>query len=105
MTKPTAREEAAEANGEVVRHMRQREIDELEFRSMPQDGGQIVDVSYATDETWLYRHSHDRSDGEQYYTCTRIDDRASDDAIRFEPQNGLLPTTTGDDYLIVIPKS
>lgn len=92
----------AATSGEVVRHMRQWEIDDLEFRQCPEDGGQIVDVTYAIDEQWLYRHTHDRSDGEEYIICTRINYQSHEYDLLFEPQNGILPAIKGEDYVIVV---
>ena len=91
----------AGSQGEVVRHMRQRDIDALEFRQMPQDGGQIVNVSYATDDEWLYCSTHDRSDNSRSITCQRLDYDVEEDATGFEPQNGLLPDTRGAEIIVV----
>ncbi len=68
------------------------DITNLQFRQMPEDGGQIVEISYACDETWLYCHVYDRSDMEESYSRIRLAEKSRYD---FEPQNGLLPKTLG----------
>lgn len=69
-----------------------RDVDELVFSTMPEDQGQIIDVSYAV--SWEYGvlvcHSLDRSDGEECYSWASID---MDTDWEFEPQNGVLPDT------------
>ena len=63
-------------------------IESLDWHQLPQDGGQIVSVTYAADETYLYRRTIDRSDGR--LTIERAE--RLDDEDDFEPWNGLLPS-------------
>lgn len=91
----------AGTSGELVRHIRQRDINDLEWHQLPKDGGQIVDIKYASTEDWLYCRRHDRSDNAIVITCERIDDAADEDDLRFEPQNGLLPDTKGESYIVI----
>jgi hypothetical protein len=71
-------------------------LDGLEWHQLPRDGGQIVSVTYATDEEFLYRHSYDRSDQTHAYFRESINMDADEDFLRFEPWNGNLPDTTGE---------
>jgi len=68
------------------------DITDLQFRQLPEDGGQIVDISYACDGVWLYCHVLDRSDMEESYSRIRVAARSK---YNFEAQNNLLPTTKG----------
>ncbi len=68
------------------------DITDFQFRQLPEDGGQIVDISYACDETWLYCHVYDRSDLSESYSRIRVSAQSKYD---FETQNGLLPSTKG----------
>lgn len=85
-----------------TRRVRQSDIDDLKWHQLPQDSGQIVDVTYADDGDWLYYRRHDRSDNTSTIYCTRIDNDADEDQLRFEPWNGLLPATTGDEYTVIV---
>ena len=64
------------------------DIAELQFQELPVDAGQIVDITYACDETHVYKHSHDRSDRTHRYSRARILAR---NRLDFQPQNGVLP--------------
>lgn len=63
----------------------------LDYHTIPQDQGQIVEISYACDERGLYRKTHDRSDRTTGYKFAPYNARATEDQLRFEPQNGRLP--------------
>jgi len=63
----------------------------LEYHTMPRDGGQIVEVSYACDEYGVFCRTHDRSDMTTVYHYAPYAARASESDLRFEPQNGRLP--------------
>lgn len=78
--------------------MRHSDVANLDWMQLPVDGGQIVDVTYAEDDGKLFCRSHDRSDNTTTITYQEIDDSADDDGLRFEPQNGILPETTGDNH-------
>jgi hypothetical protein len=70
----------------------------LNFQTMPEDQGQMVEVSYAVDcdaET-LVRRTVDGSNGSVSYDERDLDMDADDDAQNFEPWNGRLPASTGD---------
>jgi hypothetical protein len=62
------------------------------WHQMPEDAGQIVDVSYAIDweEEMLYRRTYDRGDR------TLEIDRARVDGGSFEPWNDCLPNIVGE---------
>lgn len=82
-----------------MRAITMRDVDELRFHTMPQDQGQIVEISYAAPWEFgpngiLVCHSLDRSDREESYSWAEIANNEADD-WEFEPQNGVLPTTTG----------
>ena len=67
--------------------------DEMTWHQMPADAGQIVDVAYAVEwigggEGWLYRRTHDRSDGSRSVERAVVD---ADGGSAFEPWNGRLP--------------
>lgn len=67
--------------------------DEMTWHQMPADAGQAVNVTYAVEwigggEGWLYRRTHDRSDGNHSVERAVVDDEAGG---AFEPWNGKLP--------------
>lgn len=71
------------------------QADRLSYDTLPQDGGQIVMVSYCHHEDgYLYCRSYDQSDKTLTITRSEVSD---DSETAYEPQNGLLPETTGDD--------
>lgn len=70
---------------------RQSYLDSLEWYTMPQNGGQIVAISHATDYDGLWEHCYDRSDQSSSYEFSPYDKRASERSMRFEPWNGILP--------------
>lgn len=70
------------------------DIDGLTFHQLPVDGGQIVDISYAVDEGYLYTRRWDRSDNSTRVWREEIDETSE---TEFEPQNGQLPETNGDE--------
>jgi len=80
--------------------IRHSDVADLNWMQMPVDGGQIVDVTYAEDDGKLYCRSYDRSDKTTTITYREIDGSADEDDLRFEPQNGILPATTGDDHRV-----
>lgn len=63
----------------------------LDYRTMPRDAGQIVEVSYACDEDGVWCRTHDRSDNSTVYHFGAYNARATEDQLRFEPWNGRLP--------------
>lgn len=65
----------------------------LDYHMMPVDGGQIVDISYAVDEDYLYQRSHDKSDNTISYSRASLD---LEGETAFEPQNNQLPDIDGD---------
>ena len=65
----------------------------LDYEMMPVDGGQIVDISYAVDEDYLYQLSHDKSDNTTSYSRAPLD---PDGETEFEPQNNQLPDIDGE---------
>lgn len=69
----------------------QNQIDSLNFQMMPQDGGQIVEVSYACDEDGVWCRNYDRSDRSTEYYFASYYARATEAALAFEPWNGKLP--------------
>jgi hypothetical protein len=78
-------------------HPRISDLDGTTWHQLPRDGGQIVDVTYAVDGEYLYRRSHDRSDGEMTVTRQHIDETGE---VEFEPWNGQLPDTDGDEEAV-----
>jgi hypothetical protein len=62
--------------------------DDLDWHMLPRDDGQIVEVTYACDEYYLYCRTYDRSDRTTSYQRAEW----GQDDIRFEPWNGILPT-------------
>lgn len=69
------------------------DLTDLTWYQMPVDAGQIVDVTYAFEpigggDGWLYRRTHDRSDGTRSVERAAVEDDASG---VFQPWNGLLP--------------
>ena len=72
-----------------------RDVEKLDFHTMPEDQGQIVHVSYAVSWEWgvLVCHTLDQSDREESYSWATIDPDGDSD---FEPQNGVLPDTDGN---------
>ena len=70
----------------------------LQWHQLLTDGGQIVDVTYATDEAYLYRCTHDRSDSSICIERAELDD---DSETEFEPQNGQLPDVAGEYEIVV----
>jgi len=69
----------------------QEYIGSLRFWMMPQDGGQIVEVTYAVDEDGVWSRTYDRSDRSQSYHFAAYPASATEEQLRFEPQNGKLP--------------
>jgi hypothetical protein len=67
----------------------------LEWHQLPDDGGQVVIISYAVDDEydWLYCRRHDRNDGVIEVARKRIDPGSDKE---FTPWNGDLPDTIGD---------
>lgn len=90
----------AATDSELVRYVRQHDLDAIKWLQCPRDGGQMVDVHYAADETGLYRREHDRSDRTTIITWHAYDDDADEDALAFEPWNGQLPSVCGESYVI-----
>lgn len=71
------------------------QADGLCYDMRPQDAGQIVEVSYCHHEDgYLYCRTYDRSDLSLSISRCAVDE---DSEQGFEPQNGLLPATVGDD--------
>jgi hypothetical protein len=66
-------------------------IESLTWRQLPEDGGQLVSVTYAVDQDYVYRQEYDRSTRSSSYTAARLYARATEDELAFEPQNGRLP--------------
>lgn len=66
-------------------------LDSLEFHMLPQDGGQIVDVMYATDQDGVWRQIIDGSDGSVSYQFAKYYARAKEESLVFEPHNGTIP--------------
>lgn len=65
------------------------------INTLPQDGGQIVAVSYCHHEDgYLYCRSYDQSDKSLTISRAIVDE---DSETGYEPQNGILPETIGDD--------
>lgn len=71
--------------------VRESKIEGLSFLTMPRDGGQMVEVSYACDEYGVYRRWYDRSDGSVSYDFAAYPKRAKESDLEFAPQNGKLP--------------
>lgn len=69
----------------------QRYLDNLVFRMLPEDGGQIVEVTYAVDEDGLWEQRYDRSDRSRSYSFAPYRARATYDQLAFAPQNSQLP--------------
>jgi hypothetical protein len=57
---------------------------------MPRDGGQMIETTYAADESGVWKRQHDRSDRTTDYYFAKYDMRCRD-CGEFEPQNGRLP--------------
>jgi len=70
-------------------------MEHLKWYQMPQDGGQIVSITYAIDEYWLYCCSHDRGDNTYNIERALWNQRARECNQRFEPWNGILPSLSG----------
>ena len=69
----------------------QQVIDALDFQMMPEDGGQMIEVTYACDEYGLWCRSHDRSDSTTRYEYAAYPARITEEQMRFEPWNSRLP--------------
>jgi hypothetical protein len=71
----------------------------LEYHQMPQDGGQIVSVTYAVDDEWSYLYCRSEDQGELPGSVDRVRiERAEIDQTSdrgFEPWNSTLPKTVG----------
>lgn len=86
-----------------AKRMTIEDADKLRYYQMPQDGGQIVSITYAVNDGWshLYCCSEDRSElpgsvDRVSIQRIEIDDNADPTDSEFEPQNGKLPATTGE---------
>lgn len=86
-----------------AKRMTIEDADKLSYHQMPQDGGQIVSVTYAVDEDWSYLYCRAEDQSELPGSADRvsiqraeIDDSADPAESEFEPQNGSLPATTGE---------
>lgn len=86
-----------------AKRMTIEDADQLRYYQMPEDGGQIVSVTYAVDDSWchLYCRSEDRSElpgsvDRVSIQRIEIDDSADPADSEFGPQNGILPATTGE---------
>jgi len=69
----------------------QRVIDSLSFHMLPEDGGQIVETTYACDSDGVWMRRYDRSDRTTSYSYARYPARATEEKLEFEPQNSRLP--------------
>lgn len=65
----------------------------LEYKMLQCDMGQIVDVSYAVDDNYLYRKHFDKSDNTTSYSRAILD---IFEKTGFEPQNNQLPEIDGE---------
>lgn len=65
----------------------------LEYKMLQCDMGQIVDVSYAVDDDYLYRKHFDKSDNTTSYSRAVLDIFGE---TGFEPQNSQLPKIEGE---------
>ncbi len=69
----------------------------LNYYMCPEDAGQIIEITYATDEDGLYQRVYDRSDRSEKYYFAKYDMRKgrTEESFRrnmeFSPQNGVLP--------------
>lgn len=66
-------------------------LESLRFLTQPVDQGQIVVVSYAVDDQGVYCRTYDQSDRSTEYQFAPYSARATEDELRFEPQNHRLP--------------
>lgn len=66
-------------------------LDGLAQGTLPEDGGQIVDRSYAIDQDGLYRLTFDQSDQSLMVEFAEYAENADEYDLRFEPWNGVLP--------------
>lgn len=69
-------------------------VESLEFESCLQDCGQIVDVSYAADESGVWCRIYDRSDQTMVYQFGRYPERCREDRLLHELQNGRIAAHT-----------
>ena len=83
-----------------AKRMTTEDADKLSYHQMPQDGGQIVSVTYAVDDDWSYLYCRTEDQSELPGSADRVSiqraeiDESSDRG--FEPWNGTLPKTAGD---------
>lgn len=71
------------------------QADQLNYDTLPQDGGQMVQRSYCHHEDgYLYCRSYDQSDKSLTISRAVVD---PDSETGYEPQNCILPETIGDD--------
>jgi hypothetical protein len=77
-------------------------LESLTWRQLPEDGGQLVSVTYAVDGDYLYRQEYDRVDRASSYTAARLYERATEDELAFEPWNSRLPRHNAWHEVVVI---
>ena len=71
------------------------QAENLIYHTLPQDAGQMVAVSYCHNlDGFLYRRSYDQSDRTMAITRAVVDE---DSPTQYEPWNGVLPQTVGED--------
>ncbi len=80
-----------------VTYPRTSDVDGVTFHQLPRDGGQIVDISYAVHDGYLYTRRWDRSDNSTSMWRQEIDETSE---TEFEPWNGQLPETIGDEETV-----
>ena len=67
------------------------DIEDRNWEKLPQDGGQIIEVSYSADyeNGLMYMRMHDKNiEHIKYYSAVLIQSTENDD---YQPQNGILP--------------
>lgn len=74
----------------TIRISRDR-LESLDFRMCPADAGQMVEVTYACDESGVCCRRYDRSDRTTTYQFAAYSARATEAELAYEPQNGRLP--------------
>jgi hypothetical protein len=79
----------------------QEYIDSLQFYTMPEDGGQIVEVRYACDCDGIWQWKYDRSDRTSAYSFSKYNARATEEQLNFEPQNSILPKHNRWQHVVV----
>ena len=66
-------------------------VSSLKFFMLPQDGGQIVAITYAVDEDGLWCRIFDQCDRSESFQFACYSARATESQREFSPQNGKLP--------------